>query len=53
MSSLFLLCVLVCIFNIIGYQDGNDAEASGPSRRGGGRGSFRGCRGGFGIGRSS
>ncbi|XP_063114231.1 probable ATP-dependent RNA helicase DDX4 isoform X2 [Cavia porcellus] len=36
-----------------GYQDGNDAEASGPSRRGGGRGSFRGCRGGFGIGRSN
>ncbi|XP_010625192.1 probable ATP-dependent RNA helicase DDX4 isoform X2 [Fukomys damarensis] len=35
-----------------GYQDGNDAEASGPSRRGG-RGSFRGCRGGFGIGRSN
>ncbi|XP_021117073.1 probable ATP-dependent RNA helicase DDX4 [Heterocephalus glaber] len=35
-----------------GYQDGNDAEASGPSRRGG-RGSFRGCRGGFGTGRSN
>ncbi|XP_023565108.1 probable ATP-dependent RNA helicase DDX4 isoform X2 [Octodon degus] len=35
-----------------GYQDGNDAEASGPSRRGG-RGGFRGCRGGFGAGRAS
>ncbi|XP_015352862.1 probable ATP-dependent RNA helicase DDX4 isoform X5 [Marmota marmota marmota] len=35
-----------------GYQDGNDSEASGPSRRGG-RGSFRGCRGGFGLGRPS
>uniref|UniRef100_A0A8C2YLL7 RNA helicase n=1 Tax=Chinchilla lanigera TaxID=34839 RepID=A0A8C2YLL7_CHILA len=35
-----------------GYQDGNDVEASGPSRRGG-RGSFRGCRGGFGVGRSN
>uniref|UniRef100_A0A8C6W6H2 RNA helicase n=1 Tax=Nannospalax galili TaxID=1026970 RepID=A0A8C6W6H2_NANGA len=33
-----------------GYQDGNDSEASGPFRRGG-RGSFRGCRGGFGLGR--
>ncbi|XP_075864142.1 putative ATP-dependent RNA helicase DDX4 isoform X4 [Microcebus murinus] len=33
-----------------GYQAGNDSEASGPSRRGG-RGSFRGCRGGFGLGR--
>ncbi|ELW65682.1 Interleukin-31 receptor subunit alpha [Tupaia chinensis] len=32
-----------------GYQDGNDSETSGPSRRGG-RGSFRGCRGGFGPG---
>ncbi|XP_055410604.1 probable ATP-dependent RNA helicase DDX4 isoform X4 [Bubalus kerabau] len=32
-----------------GYQDGNDSEASGSSRRGG-RGSFRGCRGGFGRG---
>ncbi|XP_004380531.1 probable ATP-dependent RNA helicase DDX4 isoform X2 [Trichechus manatus latirostris] len=32
-----------------GYQDGNDSEASGSSRRGG-RGSFRGCRGGFGLG---
>ncbi|XP_019497010.1 PREDICTED: probable ATP-dependent RNA helicase DDX4 isoform X2 [Hipposideros armiger] len=31
-----------------GYQDGNDSEASGSSRRGG-RGSFRG-RGGFGLG---
>ncbi|EPY78924.1 putative ATP-dependent RNA helicase DDX4 isoform 3 [Camelus ferus] len=35
-----------------GYQDGNDSEASGSSRRGG-RGSFRGCRGGFGLGSSS
>nr|XP_034492585.1 probable ATP-dependent RNA helicase DDX4 isoform X6 [Marmota flaviventris] len=35
-----------------GYQDGNYSEASGPSRRGG-RGSFRGCRGGFGLGRPS
>ncbi|EDM10353.1 rCG44514 [Rattus norvegicus] len=33
-----------------GYPDGNDSEASGPFRRGG-RGSFRGCRGGFGLGR--
>ncbi|XP_006517587.1 ATP-dependent RNA helicase DDX4 isoform X3 [Mus musculus] len=33
-----------------GCQDGNDSEASGPFRRGG-RGSFRGCRGGFGLGR--
>uniref|UniRef100_A0A8C5XV32 RNA helicase n=1 Tax=Microcebus murinus TaxID=30608 RepID=A0A8C5XV32_MICMU len=33
-----------------GYQAGNDSEASGPSRRGG-RGSFRGCHGGFGLGR--
>ncbi|XP_043752276.1 probable ATP-dependent RNA helicase DDX4 isoform X5 [Cervus elaphus] len=38
-----------------GYQVGNDSEASGSSRRGGrggrgGRGSFRGCRGGFGLG---
>ncbi|ELK12195.1 Putative ATP-dependent RNA helicase DDX4 [Pteropus alecto] len=33
----------------LGYQDGNDSEASGSSRRGG-RGSFRGCRGGFGLG---
>ncbi|GAB1298552.1 RNA helicase [Apodemus speciosus] len=33
-----------------GYQDGNESEASGPFRRGG-RGSFRGCRGGFGLGR--
>ncbi|XP_073849556.1 probable ATP-dependent RNA helicase DDX4 isoform X4 [Macaca fascicularis] len=32
-----------------GYRDGNNSEASGPSRRGG-RGSFRGCRGGFGLG---
>ncbi|XP_045060754.1 probable ATP-dependent RNA helicase DDX4 [Desmodus rotundus] len=32
-----------------GYQDGNDPEASGSSRRGG-RGSFRGCRAGFGPG---
>uniref|UniRef100_A0A8C2P713 RNA helicase n=1 Tax=Capra hircus TaxID=9925 RepID=A0A8C2P713_CAPHI len=32
-----------------GYQDGNDSEGSGSSRRGG-RGSFRGCRGGFGLG---
>ncbi|ELW63208.1 putative ATP-dependent RNA helicase DDX4 [Tupaia chinensis] len=32
-----------------GYQDGNHSETSGPSRRGG-RGSFRGCRGGFGPG---
>ncbi|XP_069913003.1 probable ATP-dependent RNA helicase DDX4 isoform X2 [Oryctolagus cuniculus] len=31
-----------------GYQDGNDAESSGPSRRGG-RGGFRGCRAGFGL----
>ena len=31
------------------YQDGNDSEASGSSRRGR-RGSFRGCRGGFGLG---
>nr|XP_004664988.2 probable ATP-dependent RNA helicase DDX4 isoform X1 [Jaculus jaculus] len=35
-----------------GCQDGNDSETSGPFRRGG-RGSFRGCRGGFGLGRSS
>ncbi|KAI2537512.1 DEAD-box helicase 4, partial [Homo sapiens] len=28
-----------------GYRDGNNSEASGPYRRGG-RGSFRGCRGG-------
>ncbi|XP_069897290.1 probable ATP-dependent RNA helicase DDX4 isoform X1 [Dipodomys merriami] len=36
-----------------GFQDGNESEASGPPRRGG-RGSFRGCRGGFGgIGRPS
>uniref|UniRef100_A0A8C6HFG2 RNA helicase n=1 Tax=Mus spicilegus TaxID=10103 RepID=A0A8C6HFG2_MUSSI len=35
-----------------GCQDGNDSEASGPFRRGG-RGSFRGCRGGFGLGRPS
>uniref|UniRef100_A0A452SC84 RNA helicase n=1 Tax=Ursus americanus TaxID=9643 RepID=A0A452SC84_URSAM len=35
-----------------GYQDGNDSEASGSSRRGG-RGSFRGCRGGFGLGSPS
>ncbi|XP_032328265.1 probable ATP-dependent RNA helicase DDX4 isoform X3 [Camelus ferus] len=35
-----------------GYQDGNDSEASGSSRRGG-RGSFRGCRGGFGLGSSN
>ncbi|KAM7339104.1 hypothetical protein ACRRTK_002588 [Alexandromys fortis] len=33
-----------------GYQDGNDSEASGLFRRGG-RGSFRGCQGGFGLGR--
>ncbi|XP_033035483.1 probable ATP-dependent RNA helicase DDX4 isoform X6 [Trachypithecus francoisi] len=32
-----------------GYRDGNNSEASGTSRRGG-RGSFRGCRGGFGLG---
>ncbi|XP_055278011.1 probable ATP-dependent RNA helicase DDX4 [Moschus berezovskii] len=32
-----------------GFQDRNDSEASGSSRRGG-RGSFRGCRGGFGLG---
>ncbi|XP_058536173.1 probable ATP-dependent RNA helicase DDX4 isoform X2 [Ochotona princeps] len=32
-----------------GYQDGNGSEASGPPRRGG-RGSFRGCRAGFGLG---
>ncbi|XP_008591272.1 PREDICTED: probable ATP-dependent RNA helicase DDX4, partial [Galeopterus variegatus] len=32
-----------------GYQDGNDSEASRPSRRGG-RGSFRGCRGGYALG---
>ncbi|KAM5264701.1 putative ATP-dependent RNA helicase DDX4 [Ctenodactylus gundi] len=32
-----------------GYQDGNDSETLGPPRRGG-RG-FRGCRGGFGVGR--
>uniref|UniRef100_A0A2K5H9E6 RNA helicase n=1 Tax=Colobus angolensis palliatus TaxID=336983 RepID=A0A2K5H9E6_COLAP len=31
-----------------GYRDGNNSEASGTSRRGG-RGSFRGCRGGFGL----
>ncbi|XP_042795002.1 probable ATP-dependent RNA helicase DDX4 isoform X5 [Panthera leo] len=38
-----------------GYQDGNDSEASGSSRRGGrgGRGGFRGCRGGFGLGSSN
>uniref|UniRef100_A0A8C0LFQ6 RNA helicase n=1 Tax=Canis lupus dingo TaxID=286419 RepID=A0A8C0LFQ6_CANLU len=35
-----------------GFQDGNDSEASGSSRRGG-RGSFRGCRGGFGLGNPS
>ncbi|XP_058588337.1 probable ATP-dependent RNA helicase DDX4 isoform X3 [Neofelis nebulosa] len=35
-----------------GYQDGNDSEASGSSRRGG-RGGFRGCRGGFGLGSSN
>lgn len=49
--------VFLC-FNIIGYQVGNDSEASGSSRRGGrggrgGRGSFRGCRGGFGLGSPS
>uniref|UniRef100_A0A8C2P9V0 RNA helicase n=1 Tax=Capra hircus TaxID=9925 RepID=A0A8C2P9V0_CAPHI len=46
-----LLCWFLCrlCFNIIGYQDGNDSEGSGSSRRGG-RGSFRGCRGGFGLG---
>uniref|UniRef100_A0A4X1SLH1 RNA helicase n=2 Tax=Sus scrofa TaxID=9823 RepID=A0A4X1SLH1_PIG len=32
-----------------GFQDGNDSEASVSSRRGG-RGSFRGCRGRFGLG---
>nr|Q6GWX0.1 RecName: Full=Probable ATP-dependent RNA helicase DDX4; AltName: Full=DEAD box protein 4; AltName: Full=Vasa homolog; AltName: Full=Vasa-like protein [Sus scrofa]AAT46129.1 VASA-like protein [Sus scrofa] len=32
-----------------GSRDGNKSEASGPFRRGG-RGSFRGCRGGFGLG---
>nr|KAF6366070.1 DEAD-box helicase 4 [Pipistrellus kuhlii] len=32
-----------------GFQDGNDSEASAPPRRGG-RGGFRGCRGGFGLG---
>lgn len=47
----FVLFLCVC-FNIIGYQDGNDSEASGSSRRGG-RGSFRGCRGGFGLGSPS
>lgn len=49
-----LLCWFLCrlCFNIIGYQDGNDSEASGSSRRGG-RGSFRGCRGGFGLGSPS
>ncbi|XP_073849555.1 probable ATP-dependent RNA helicase DDX4 isoform X3 [Macaca fascicularis] len=35
--------------SLSGYRDGNNSEASGPSRRGG-RGSFRGCRGGFGLG---
>ncbi|XP_049505433.1 probable ATP-dependent RNA helicase DDX4 isoform X5 [Panthera uncia] len=35
-----------------GYQDGNDSQASGSSRRGG-RGGFRGCRGGFGLGSSN
>ncbi|XP_044916682.1 probable ATP-dependent RNA helicase DDX4 isoform X8 [Felis catus] len=35
-----------------GYQDGNDSEASGSSRRGG-RGGFRGRRGGFGLGSSN
>ncbi|XP_044916684.1 probable ATP-dependent RNA helicase DDX4 isoform X10 [Felis catus] len=34
------------------YQDGNDSEASGSSRRGG-RGGFRGRRGGFGLGSSN
>ncbi|XP_054571338.1 probable ATP-dependent RNA helicase DDX4 isoform X2 [Eptesicus fuscus] len=32
-----------------GFQDGNDSEASASPRRGG-RGGFRGCRGGFGLG---
>ncbi|XP_059551024.1 probable ATP-dependent RNA helicase DDX4 isoform X2 [Myotis daubentonii] len=32
-----------------GFQDGNDSEALAPPRRGG-RGGFRGCRGGFGLG---
>ena len=42
----------VCLcFNIIGNQDGNDSEASGSSRSG--RGSFRGRRGGFGLGSPS
>uniref|UniRef100_A0A4X2LU89 RNA helicase n=1 Tax=Vombatus ursinus TaxID=29139 RepID=A0A4X2LU89_VOMUR len=41
--GMFLFCC-----NFVGYQDGNDTEASGSSRRGG-RGSFRGCRGGFGL----
>ncbi|XP_006874710.1 PREDICTED: probable ATP-dependent RNA helicase DDX4 isoform X2 [Chrysochloris asiatica] len=35
-----------------GYQDRNDSETSGASRRCG-RGSFRGCRGAFGLGSSS
>uniref|UniRef100_A0A667G8Y6 RNA helicase n=1 Tax=Lynx canadensis TaxID=61383 RepID=A0A667G8Y6_LYNCA len=35
-----------------GYQDGNDSEASGSSRRGG-RGGFRGRSGGFGLGSSN
>ncbi|XP_042637375.1 probable ATP-dependent RNA helicase DDX4 [Orycteropus afer afer] len=35
-----------------GYQGGNDSEASSSSRRGG-RGSFRGCHGGFGPGSPS
>ncbi|XP_070267838.1 probable ATP-dependent RNA helicase DDX4 isoform X2 [Myotis yumanensis] len=35
-----------------GFQDGNDSEALAPPRRGG-RGGFRGCRGGFGLGSPS
>nr|XP_035147451.1 probable ATP-dependent RNA helicase DDX4 isoform X1 [Callithrix jacchus]XP_035147452.1 probable ATP-dependent RNA helicase DDX4 isoform X1 [Callithrix jacchus]XP_035147453.1 probable ATP-dependent RNA helicase DDX4 isoform X1 [Callithrix jacchus] len=35
-----------------GYRDGSNSDASGPTRRGG-RGSFRGCHGGFGQGSPS
>lgn len=52
MSPRFVILCCSCVCFNIGYQDGNDSEASGLFRRGG-RGSFRGCRGGFGLGRPS
>lgn len=45
LPKIFFVCCWCLHFNTIGYHDGNDSEASASSRRGG-RGSFRGGRGG-------